>query len=207
MRNHLTLSRIEGNSGSIHATDCSSLSGSIGKRRREERMDYAIYRGYSWILWDLRSSTTIHNWERNGWDGISSGAEPTQVFRHPSSGERWIPFMRDRTQLGIIARMAHWPLTTGWSSWSSLQYTREQLCSSWIAQLRLRWKMWVVPFPFRATSMNDFLLITRTRVLTSFSQRAAIFSRFILLSVLKKKPSNYWSRICARASWMTLELT
>ena len=184
-----------------------SLSGSIGKRRREERMDYAMYRGFSRIRWDLRSLTTNHNWERNGWDGISSGAEPTQVFRRRSSGESWIPIMRDRTLLGIVARMAHWPLTTEWLSWSSLQYTREPLCSSWIAQLRLRWKIWVVPFPFRAMSMNDFLLITRTRVLTSFSQRAAIFSRFILLSVLKKKPSNYWSRICAKASWMTLELT
>lgn len=206
MRNQLTPSRIEGNIESIHTTDSSSLSGSIGKRRRE-RMDYAIYRGYSIFLLDLRSSKTNHNWERNGWDGISSGAESNQVFRRRSSGESWIPIMRDRTLLGIVARMAHWPLTTEWSSWSSLQYTREPLCSSWIALLRLRWKIWVAPFPFRAMSMNDSLMITRTRVLTSFSQRAAIFSRFILLSVLKKKPSNYWSRICARASWRTLALT
>ena len=36
MRNHLTLSRIEENSGSIHTTDSSSLSGSIGKGGRRE---------------------------------------------------------------------------------------------------------------------------------------------------------------------------
>ena len=36
MRNHLILSRIEGNSESIHTTDSSSVSGSIGKEERGE---------------------------------------------------------------------------------------------------------------------------------------------------------------------------